>query len=242
MIDLKRFYYVLLIIACSLHAQTIHFFGDSHSSFCFSNNGKLGSEVTNYYFNQDNIELLLPFSIHYMGARTMHAIGRDGLKLLDFKRFGVCENDIVVCVFGEIDVRCHIGKQRDKQNVECEKIVDVLVDNYLETIAKNKKNFQRLHCLVMSVVPPTNKCFNKDFPFYGSLDDRIQISKLLNSKLLLNSKKYGIYFFDIFDLVADENFTLQHKLSDRCVHVAFEHNYLVKNKLIKTILEKGLLS
>jgi hypothetical protein len=76
-------------------SPNIHVFGDSHVS------------------EFSNIPGCL---LHYVGPITMHRIGRDGLNFLDMTSYGVQENEVAIFVFGEIDCRCHIGKQRDKQN------------------------------------------------------------------------------------------------------------------------------
>lgn len=218
----------------------VHVFGDSHSiaNFRFRKNTLKNFPITST-FNYKNFSI--SFFIHWLGPKTMYSIGRDGLNILNLKKYDVLENDIVVFVFGEIDVRCHIGKQRDQYMQSLGKVIKPLVSNYLNTIKQNKALYNNVKCIVLSILPPTNAILNLEFPFYGSIKDRVNITKRLNSKLQKACLSENIEFLDIFDFYANPDGTLNAALSDQTVHIGLGKNKPIKMKLLK-ILTKRVVS
>lgn len=115
--------------------------------------------------------------IHHIGPVTMHRIGRDSLNICNF---GIHNHDFIVFVFGEIDVRCHIGIQRDRHLRSEEDIINTLIDNFIRSILDCSTGNNQL--MICSVVPPTDTYFNPDFPFYGTLQDRVLLTNKLNTR------------------------------------------------------------
>ena len=186
----------------------IHIIGDSHSLMF------------------QNIEGCI---IHHVGPITMHRIGRDGINI---KNYGVRENDFVVFTFGEIDVRCHIGIQRDKQNRAVEEIIETLAQNILLSILQNNRQFTNIHFLICSVVPPTNAHYNPQFPFYGTLVDRIMLTKKLNRNLKSKCESRNVGFLDIYDFYSLENGELNPAMSDGIIHIHSSSNDKIKQCLL----------
>lgn len=205
----------LLLFLSSLQA-TIHVIGDSHSQ-----------EFAN----------IQGCKIHYLGPRTMHRVGRDGLHLIDFQQLGIQEEDTVIFAFGEIDVRCHIGKQRDLRNRELNEIIETLITNYFKTITDNLSNYKHLNIITYTVTPPVLVAWNIEYESYGSLEDRVAISRLLNQKLIEMSLLFGFKTIDVYNDYADENGMLREDLSDGSVHIATSCNQAIKNKLFALIAE-----
>lgn len=97
-----------------LHSiPTIYVFGDSHASFCFRERETIVENDFLTYFHEPS-HTQYPIHITSFIGVTMHRVGRDSLSFLNIKQRGVKNGDVVVYVFGEVDVRCHIGKQRDQ--------------------------------------------------------------------------------------------------------------------------------
>ncbi len=210
----------------------VHLFGDSHAMHCF----------TDHYTNEYTFlhqGLSLPLSVHYLGPKTMHGVatrgivesgvslGRNSLPL-----YGVAEGEIAVFVFGEIDVRCHIGNQRDKRGVSVDEVIEDLVTGYTNMIVRNRALYQQCICIVMEVMPPTDQAFNAQYPRCGSLEERVAITRQLNACLKAVCAQRAIPFFEVHDLLADTNGVLRAELSDGNVHVSMAHNYLVKQKFV----------
>jgi hypothetical protein len=201
--------FIGLILLVHLHGA-LHVIGDSHSA------------------EFSNIDGCI---IHYLGPRTMHRIGRDGLAILDFKGLNIQENDVVVLAFGEIDVRCHIGKQRDYYDRDLNEIIDVLLENYFKTILMNRSLYEKIKILTYTVTPPIPEVLNPDYESYGSIQDRVFISKLLNQKLVEKSILTGIGCIDVYDDYADERGVLIPALSDGSLHIHSSCSQNIKEKL-----------
>jgi hypothetical protein len=167
-----------------------------------------------------------------MGPVTMHRIGRDGINVKDYD---VKENDLAVFFFGEIDVRCHIGVQRDKKSRQLDEIIETLTENYLSSIMANKNQFNSIHLIVCSIVPPSDRAFNPTFPFYGTLEDRVSITIKLNDVLKIKCEKNNIGFIDIYNHYSLITGELDQSKSEDGVHIHFNYNAIIKQYLFAYI-------
>lgn len=237
MVNLKPFFLSLIVVNVNFINtieinKRIHIFGDSHSSFSFTNSGKAPSLKETFTWYLNNIGYL--FCINYLVDVTMHRLGRDNISILDFRKYDIQNGDIIVFAFGEIDVRYNIGKQRDHKKRELEEIIDTLVDNYFKTILMNFNMFTDLHCIIFNVLPPSNKAYKP----YGTLLDRIIITKKLNIRLRDECSKYNFQFLDVTDYFSTNYGDLNPALSDGSVHINPNKNALVKIELLKLIYQQ----
>jgi len=190
----------------------VHAVGDSHARFSFAGSPEC-----------------IP---HVIGATTMHRVGRDGLSHVNCQKLGVQENDTVIFVFGEIDVRCHIGIQRDRDKRNEDEIIKSLAQKYVETIIANRKLFQKIHCVIFAVVPPSKTRYNDPlFPFYGSLNDRISLTKKLNACLQQEALKHSLPILDVSADYATAAGSFRPELSDGRVHIGPQSTGPVQQKL-----------
>lgn len=198
--------------------MAIHVFGDSHAKWCFRN--------------------IKGCVIHLLGPITMHRVGRDGIDFLDLRKFDVGEKDTAIFVFGEIDVRSHIGRQRDVKGRTLDEILDALVNNYIETVLRNRENYNQLQCIVFAVIPPTHnkEKENPDFPFFGSIEDRVQITRELNKRLIQGCLNHGISVLNVYDLYCTKKGDLREIYVDVVVHIRTKYNRPIR-KLLNKILE-----
>lgn len=195
----------------------VHAFGDSHSRAGF---GRIPG-----------------VTVHHLGPVTMHKIGRDGLNALNVKEFGVEENDTCIFVFGEIDIRCHVGLQRDRMKRTIPEVLLDLVQRYAMTILSNKSLFKTLHCVIFTVVPPTDQIYNPQYPYYGTLTDRIQLTQALNRILKEYALANGIFVLDVYDSYALPDGSFNPSLSDGSVHIHPDRDTPVR-KALSALLEK----
>lgn len=168
---------------------------------------------------------------HHLGPLTMHRIARDGLDAVNLKKMGVKEGDVAIFVFGEIDVRCHIGRQRDLKGRDLEEVMQTLVWGYLRTILQNQAQFKNLTCIVYSITPPTDTIYNIEYPRYGTLEERIQITQAMNYLLKIASQQYGIQFLDVYEDYTDALGALNTELSDGNVHIGSQYNGAIRQNL-----------
>ncbi len=204
----------------------VHIFGDSHARFCFSG--------------------MPNASNHAINSITMHRVGRDGLKIVNCKASGARDGDIAFFIFGEVDCRCHIERQVAMGRVY-ENVLSELIDSYFHTLALNSSQFRNLHIVIVSIVPPVrhsdyhgaNPPLQSDhpFPFVGSDERRVQITRDVNSALAERAKAVGYQFLNIYDFYSrPEDGTLKFELSDRVCHIK-DNTYILEQalKMISTL-------
>lgn len=182
-------------------------FGDSHAHFCFSGIPRC--------------------RVHWLRETTMHRIGRDGLSALDIREYGVPEQATVVFCFGEIDVRCHIGKQADLRNCSLEEVVADLVGRYEASILANTRVSSVARVAVSSVVPPTSLHYDPTFPCYGTLEERISVTQALNRSLRDMTRKNGMSYIDLYAVFRNADGAMDERFRDGSVHVRKEFSHLV---------------
>ena len=165
--------------------------------------------------------------INHLGPILAFSVGRDGLDRVNISNMKIKENDYIVFCFGEIDCRGHIHKHITKENTY-QKQIDFIVENYFNTIRKNKKliNFH-INICVSNVVPATpfytetfrQVAHNSEFPFVGTDEERKTYVQYFNKKLAYHCEKNDYLFIDIYDKCVDQNGYLNWYLSDRNVHL-----------------------
>lgn len=184
----------------------IHIFGDSHANFNFRN-----LKYTNYNY--------------YANSTTLHRVGRDKLDLINFKNYNINNNDLVVYQFGEVDCRCHIGKQL-LLNRDLTDIINELVDNYIESIKTNIHDYNNIQIIICCIPPPMDRDYyeNKygpithEFPFVGTNEERIQYTKLMNKRIEESCTANNFIFFNYHYLYSN-NGLLKLELSDDICHI-----------------------
>jgi len=214
--------------------RKIYVFGASAASFDF----RFNRDVK--FTSASGIKIL--FKIRATPGITMHRIGRDGLDWFNItKRSDITQDDIAFFVFGETDCRTHIGRQRDTQKCDLSEIIDKLATAYIKTILANKNLVFGVPCAIVSVTPPTDKGENPHVPFYGTLADRVNITRSLNQKLKELCEQHNLIFIDIYDLYCNAAGALRPELSDGHVHVHPDFNTPLKEWAIKVLLEHKVL-
>jgi hypothetical protein len=184
----------------------MHTFGDSH---CV-----IGWDSIFFLLNKRIV-----INIHYVGPKLMHSFGRDKLNLLDISKYNVKNGDIVCFCFGEIDCRCHVYKYRIE---DYKKVIDKLVEDYINAIEANIRQYNNIITCIYNVVPPIQKLNtleNPDYPYLGSDKNRKDYVLYMNEKLLEKCKEKKFVFINIYDKYCDENGFLNKKLSDGSVHI-----------------------
>lgn len=187
----------------------IHIFGDSHGIFNFQN-------LEFVHCNHSTLSI------------TMHRFGRDRLQFLDFTKYGVSNNDIIVYQIGEIDCRCHIGKQILKGRA-LEEIIETLTENFIQSILENIQQYQQLYIVVCCIPPPTDEEYYElqhgkmpdsfPYPFVGTNKERVEYTKKINQTLKEKCEKHKFHFLDYYHDYCDSNGLLITKLSDNTVHI-----------------------
>ncbi|HVW99060.1 MAG TPA: SGNH/GDSL hydrolase family protein, partial [Candidatus Babeliaceae bacterium] len=228
----------LFTLFASQGLPTIRIIGDSHASFCFTNQPQAPQfEQTTYTVMDKHLDVVIyPFI-----SKTMHRFGRDKLGFINLRTMGIQQGDTVLFTFGEIDVRCHIGKQRDLNHRDVKEVISTLIDNYIQAILINKQLFTNVTCLVATVVPPSDQAYNPFYPRYSTLFDRIEITRQVNTILKEVAQAHNIPVVDIYPLYCNADGFLDPAQSDGQVHVHPYHNHKAKDALLKILINLQLI-
>jgi|SRR5579862_457161 len=186
---------------------------------------------------------------HHLGPRTMHRMGRDGFHPAELEQSGIHDGAVIVYVFGEIDVRYHIGRQRDIHQRDEEEVLHTLATRYLQAILQNQSYYSNLMSIVYNIVPPidikvsptdiivplTDPVFR--YPVYGPLEERVRLTRRLNEILRSLCLEFGFLYLQVYDEYCDENGGLRYELSDGNVHIQQYYNQPIQQQLFKIIAD-----
>lgn len=181
-----------------VRSRMIHTFGDSHSSYGWSN--------------------IPDLQTHHLGPILCFSIGRDGIQIRDGQ--GVHSGDTVIFCFGEIDCRCHIQKHIT-ESTSYHNIIDGIVENYVKRIKEAVEGLH-LRTALYNVVPPIQKHNteeNPQYPYLGTDEERKAYVLYFNQKLKQKCEEYEFLFFNVYEKYTDENGYLNKSLSDGNVHI-----------------------
>lgn len=178
----------------------LYSFGDSHSNLPRDIFSKVPSRVI--YHNN---------SIH---AKTLFGATRHGLKFVNFKRFWVRPNSIVMINFGEIDARSHLHKFRVKGGIYKE--VKKLVLAYESLILENLKLVPSAHIWIGGLVPAVEHC---KFEALGTPLERLLYNRLLNDEILRMARRNKFFYIDNYGDYADDDGFLDANKRDTSVHI-----------------------
>ena len=112
-------------------------------------------------------------------SKTMHGVGKSRV----IPKFDAREHtpESIICfVFGEVDCRCHIKRQKDTGRDEDE-IVRELVQRYFAVILRSISSFKKI--VVVGVIPPARyKDFPHDgeWPVLGTDEERVRFTRKVN--------------------------------------------------------------
>ena len=165
-----------------------------------------------------NFEAAPEFRVRHLGAVTMHRIARDGRAAVSLKPLGVLRGDVVVWCLGEIDVRCHLIKQRDLQREPVESLADSLARRFLRSVAAIEGEIGGVHTLVLAVIPQLDRDDNPEYTRVGTFAERAEARRLLNAALQKHCREEGFAFFDPYEGFVNPDDSLKLELSDYVVH------------------------
>jgi hypothetical protein len=177
-------------------------------------------------------------------SRTMFRIGRDN-SIINFTSNHNSKDRIFCLVYGEVDVRGHVGKQVHYGRHH-ESVCKELVDAYLLAVERNITQYKAI--IIMAISPPTaakdheqckihSEVTGGPIPFVGTDEDRVIYRNHMNKLLKEGCSRLGYIFFDPYDTYTREDGTLKYELSDNCIHVGQNSNILNEfSKLYATLI------
>jgi hypothetical protein len=169
----------------------------------------------------------LPCINYWKYSITMHRIGRDNT-IIDFQK---SDPTAIFClVYGEVDVRCHIGKQVALGR-SVDEICQTLTDAYFRTIKNTIVEYRAI--VVIGVPPPVDPIDHshthesgQDIPFIGSNEERVLYTRTLNACLKKACVEYGYTFFAHYDYCTRADGCLDYSFADGCIHIGKTEPFL----------------
>jgi hypothetical protein len=193
-------------------------YGDSHAEASFRN-------------------LRLEHKNLYSYGVTMHRIGRD--KVIPGHTSNIMRNANTFCfVYGEVDCRCHIGKQvllgRDEDDV-----INELTSAYIDSIKSAITSYKQI--IIVGVIPP--RCqeefehdhgpITHEFPFVGTDDERVRYTNKVNKNLKSLCEMHGFQYFSEYDYCSRGDGCLEKRYSDGNCHL--KDNAVFINKFLNIL-------
>jgi hypothetical protein len=201
--------------------------GDSHSIFYFKSKtvkhhwlGWGGMPVTMYKFIEKGVPLY-------------NIVER--LPPGDICNINVKDNDIVLFCFGWNDIQKNIYKY-GKDNYE--EMIHNLVVDYINSIKKYSDGTHYKIRPIINCVYPLPLSINDTI--FGTDEERIQYTILINSKLKEECAKSNLPFFDIYDILNNNGKLKPELLEKDGTHLNLENHELrmiIEDKLFKLIYE-----
>jgi glycosyltransferase involved in cell wall biosynthesis len=209
----------------SLQAQTgarIYVHGDSHAMLLFKDINVGCENLSEYGRSLD-----LPCENLSEYGTTMHRIGRDGI-IPKHRASHNSEDSTFVFVYGEVDCRAHMKRHIDAGRT-AEKICDTLVTAYFKTIKSNITTYKSI--IVVGVPPPADKADHTHthkpiIPFLGTNAERVEYTRLLNARIEAACFEHGYMFFAPFENYTRADGCLEYSLSDGCIHIGKNAEFL----------------
>ena len=173
-----------LLLAAVIDEAVLHVIGDSHVLNCFTPNTAIGCRPNVLVQTSDVSQTACRTRISsaiISAPRTMHSAGRPGALVTVAKSCGVKGGDAVVWVFGEIDVRSHILRQRMERGRELDEVIGTLARDYVEGILDVQRAHAGVRSIVFAPIPPLDNpgYSSTEFPIYGSIEERIGATRQL---------------------------------------------------------------
>jgi hypothetical protein len=150
----------------------------------------------------------------------------------------VPQKGTVLLIFGEIDCRAHLVKQRDKQGRTLEDLTAECAKSYFGAVTVVKDMGYKV--TVFGGIPTGYKdTISEDqegaykFYYYGTARDRNKAARLFDFSVKNECEELGVGFLSIFDGLVDENGDTREEYFMDTVHLSQKAMPLIKERLPK---------
>lgn len=219
--------------------------GDSHVSF-FSGYNKVlpiypcRGKNKNIFFEPYRIGSVLAYNLIQLNTTEL---GREKIfELLE----NIPKKSVLLFCFGEIDIRCHLIRQSNKQERPLSGVVQDCIDRYLIFI--NEVRLLDFKVIVFGAIP-TSYNYDPEYPFFGTMQQRNECTLIFNNLLRQNCEDLKINYISINKYLVNKNGLTKSEYFFDSLHLstlslAFVKkelytlpNFTKKNRLIKIVLE-----
>ena len=198
--------------------------GDSHVNF-FSGNEYINWRPFAYHHGVINISVdknknfdaihlgpALAYNVNGYGATTK---AREKIDYLCEHFFQ--ENDTVICVFGEIDLRVHVVKQINGVKKDSKEQVDKILGNYIKFLTFLVAKGYNVWCWGAIASQKDDWHMNESYPRAGTEQERNKATEYFNNQLEKLCIKNNIGFVSIFPHLINSDYeTKGEYIADEC--------------------------
>ena len=187
--------------------ETIHCIGDSHVSF-FSGTDWLMPQWPEPSGTRDRLPF---FRTYRVGPVLAWSLGRDGAamqgreKVEEVLRMAVPPGAPVLFLFGEIDCRCHLLRQAEKQGRPSAALAEECADVYFDAVLELAGGRPVLFCSLPASTQKRLEGAEEEFPTVGTCLDRNALIRAFHAHLAERCQAKGVAFVDFFDSLVDES-------------------------------------
>lgn len=167
----------------------------------------------------------------HLGPMTLNRFGRPGQARKALKStlpFSLSQSGsedpkslpTIVLSFGEIDLRVHVLRQSNNQNISPFRVVDGLIDSVMSAVTE-LRTITQARIIFLAPTPPTDIVINPQFPTSGSLSDRIAWRRHFCSTLQAKVNGLGLpnlAFLDVSESFTSSQGALADEFGDGNVH------------------------
>ena len=204
------------------HLMKFHTFGDRHSREPW-----------------DKISPKYNIKIHHLGALLCSSFGTGKLETINIlnRKFKVNDGDYVCFCMGEVDCRTKINELTKKKNYK--KIIEEIVNNYIDAIQVNQKLFNNLKICILGLPPIVTNINNNDYPFIGSDKERKVYNCYFNELLKKKCNESNYIYLNVYKHYIDENKYLNKKYNNNSNSVYIKDPEFILKEMNKyNILKK----
>ncbi len=144
------------------------------------------------------------------------------------------KKSLILCSFGEIDIRVHILKKAEQRKVEVDEIIKEVVSSYFKFLLYLKNNGFRV--MVWSPVPNGHCKKNElNLPYYGSEKERNNVTLKFISYLEEFGKKNNIPVLSICKELLNDDFTTKSEYYADLCHLSQRANEFMKKEFFEKV-------
>lgn len=169
--------------------------------------------------------------VRWIGPVTMHRVGREADKILNYKNYGVAKDATVISVFGEIDVRAHIMRIVHPTSSGIIGFVDNLVALYVSAVRHAFVNSEARTQIIAGLVPPCSRMSMGGFPVAGTPQQRVELTNAINDRLRFSCQLFGFGYLDQYTPFAADDGTLASQWTDDGLHISRKHTEVLVPQL-----------
>lgn len=220
--------------------ECIFVIGDSHSRFFCGGNRMLAHNINGIEFYLPSLVPFYPIHIGPVLAYSLNKYGTSskGREKFDFllgrlnQESFIPPGSILLCAFGEIDIRVHILKEAARQRISYEYVVDKVIDNYMDFVQELMKDYK---IIIWGPVASQSDSVGIDpnFPRYGSERERNMVTRYFNLELRRVCTKIGVAFISVFSYLHDGQYMTRHEYYCDPVHLAPDAWRFAKDEFLK---------